>query len=212
MSRTRDPQPQYGRDDRVGDSATLPEGHRRSYRVLGGRRHTLDSRFCRSRNRFEERYQLAKRGLTISQPLAAPFVELWIYECGLLDELAVNGYWARPHQDCPEAGEILLTSGKCPWVSRNGSPRMPPSQGRRFNVLTTGAIGPTVSQNVQTSQKKNIMVPIPQVRHRRPRQGRPMVRNPMTKMTTGQPKPSETGAPPSNLNPPHRLKVKASVT
>ena len=85
------------------------------------------SRFCRSKNRFEEGYQLAKRGLAISQPSDALFVEPWIYEYGLLDELAVNGYWSGHYQDCLEACETMLASGKCPPDQRNALPRMPVS-------------------------------------------------------------------------------------
>ena len=77
------------------------------------------SRFCRNRNRFEEGYQLAKRGLVISQPSGALVVEPWIYEYGLLDELAVNGYWSGHYQDCLNACETLLASGKCPPNERD---------------------------------------------------------------------------------------------
>ena len=77
------------------------------------------SRFCRYKNRFEEGYQLAKRGLEIPLPSGALFVEPWIYDYGLLDELAVNGYWSGHHQETLDACEKLLSGGKCPAGQRD---------------------------------------------------------------------------------------------
>jgi glycosyltransferase involved in cell wall biosynthesis len=72
------------------------------------------SRFCRSKGRHEEGYQIAKRGLDISMPVGGLFVEAWIYEYGLLDEFAVHAYWTNRHQDCLDGCERLLRSGKLP--------------------------------------------------------------------------------------------------
>ena len=72
------------------------------------------SRLCRLNNRFEEGYQLAKRGLAIPQPANALFTVPWIYEYGLLDELAVNAYWTERYQDCLEACRRLFREGKMP--------------------------------------------------------------------------------------------------
>jgi glycosyltransferase involved in cell wall biosynthesis len=72
------------------------------------------SRFCRYKRRFEEGYQFAKRGLTIGKPSNALFIEPWIYDYGLLDELAVNGYWSEHYHDCFEACQRMLREGKIP--------------------------------------------------------------------------------------------------
>jgi glycosyltransferase involved in cell wall biosynthesis len=72
------------------------------------------SRFCRYKKRFEEGYRFAQRGLKISKPAGALFMEPWIYDYGLLDELAVNGYWSGQHRDCLEACQRLLRGGKMP--------------------------------------------------------------------------------------------------
>jgi glycosyltransferase involved in cell wall biosynthesis len=70
------------------------------------------SRLCRNKGRNEEGYQLAKRGLGISMPSNALFVEPWIYETGLLDEFAVNAYWSGRYQDCLDASLKILETGK----------------------------------------------------------------------------------------------------
>ena len=50
----------------------------------------------------------------IPYPQNAPAVEDWIYEYGLLDELAVNAYWTGRHSECVEACDRLLSEGKLP--------------------------------------------------------------------------------------------------
>jgi hypothetical protein len=70
------------------------------------------SRFCRRRNRFEEGFQLARRGLDIPMPGNALFVEPWVYETGLLDELSVNAYWSGHHRACVNASLKILATGK----------------------------------------------------------------------------------------------------
>ncbi len=70
------------------------------------------SRCCRNKGRYEEGYQLAKRGLEISMPLDGLFIEPWIYATGLLDEFAVNAYWCGRNRDCLDASLKLLATGK----------------------------------------------------------------------------------------------------
>jgi len=71
------------------------------------------SRFCRHKNRHEEGYQLAKRGLEIPMPASdALFVERWIYESGLLDEFSINAYWAGNYRDSLDASLKILASGE----------------------------------------------------------------------------------------------------
>jgi mannosyltransferase OCH1-like enzyme len=72
------------------------------------------SRFCRSKGRHEEGYQIAKRGLDIPMPIGALFVEAWIYDYGLPDEFAVHAYWTERYQDCLDGCERLLREGKIP--------------------------------------------------------------------------------------------------
>jgi glycosyltransferase involved in cell wall biosynthesis len=70
------------------------------------------SRLCRRKGRYEEGYQIAKRGLEIPMPSNALFVEPWIYETGLLDELSVNAYWSGRNRDCLDSSLRILASGK----------------------------------------------------------------------------------------------------
>jgi glycosyltransferase involved in cell wall biosynthesis len=72
------------------------------------------SRFCRENNRFAEGYEYARRGLNIPRPDNGLFVENWIYDYGLLDELAVNAYWTERYSECLEACTRLLSEGKIP--------------------------------------------------------------------------------------------------
>jgi glycosyltransferase involved in cell wall biosynthesis len=69
------------------------------------------SRFCRQKRRYEEGYQIAKRGLEIPMPADGLFVEPWIYEIGLLDEFSVNAYWSGHNRDCLDANLKILATG-----------------------------------------------------------------------------------------------------
>jgi glycosyltransferase involved in cell wall biosynthesis len=77
------------------------------------------SRFCRHKGRSEEGYQIAKRGLGIAKPSDALFLEPSIYETSLLDELAVNAYWAGRYVECMDACDQLLNGGKLPEAERD---------------------------------------------------------------------------------------------
>jgi hypothetical protein len=70
------------------------------------------SRFCRLKGMHEEGYQIAKRGMAIPMPSDALFVEPWIYETGLLDELSVNAYWTGRYSECLGASLKILATGK----------------------------------------------------------------------------------------------------
>jgi glycosyltransferase involved in cell wall biosynthesis len=88
----------------------------RATKAAPGRAEALHaaSRICRQNNRFAEGYGYAQRGLKISRPASGLFVVSWIYDYGLLDELAVNAYWSEHYQDCIDACERLLREGKLP--------------------------------------------------------------------------------------------------
>jgi len=82
------------------------------------------SRYCRFNGRSQEGYEIAKRALVKDavQYGEAPnglFVEPWIYEYGLVDEFAVNAYWAGAYEDCLVACEHILRERKCPEAERS---------------------------------------------------------------------------------------------
>ena len=70
------------------------------------------SRFLRLKGRYQEAYDGAKAALSIPMPMGALFMETWIYEYGLLDEMAVSAFWAGHHKECAEACERLLAESK----------------------------------------------------------------------------------------------------
>lgn len=70
--------------------------------------------YCRSLNRYTDGFRFAQRGVMIPQPLDALFIEPWIYEYGILDELAVNAYWCGHHRYAVDACDILLSEEKTP--------------------------------------------------------------------------------------------------
>lgn len=70
------------------------------------------SRFCRHRRRYQEGYEIAKRGQGIRAPSDGLFVETAVYETGLLDELAINAYWAGRYQESLDLCLTILATGK----------------------------------------------------------------------------------------------------
>ena len=76
------------------------------------------SRYCRLSKRHKEGYEIAKRARLPGEAPDGLFIEPWVYEYGLLDEFAVNAYWAGAYQDCLDACERILRERKCPEVER----------------------------------------------------------------------------------------------
>jgi hypothetical protein len=76
------------------------------------------SRLCRENNMFARGYQYARHGLSIPLPVGGLAVQKWIYDYGLLDELAVNAYWVGRYQECLDACQRLLRENKIPAEMR----------------------------------------------------------------------------------------------
>jgi FkbM family methyltransferase len=76
------------------------------------------ARYCRMQDRFEDGYRFAALGAAITTPSDGLFVEPWIYAYGLLDELAVNGYWAGRYRESLDAALRGLESGQVPEAER----------------------------------------------------------------------------------------------
>ena len=72
------------------------------------------SRFCRENDNFADGYEYARRGLQIPAPAGGVSVQSWVYDYGLLDELAVNAYWTGRYAECADACDRLLTEVKLP--------------------------------------------------------------------------------------------------
>jgi len=75
------------------------------------------SRYCRNQRRFSEGFEFAKRALGLPQP-AGLFIQPWVYDYGLLDEYAVNGYWAEAYFESLNACLKMLESDKAPQDMR----------------------------------------------------------------------------------------------
>jgi GR25 family glycosyltransferase involved in LPS biosynthesis len=78
------------------------------------------SHYCRLIGRNEEGYQIAARGLALTEAPAPAglFIELWIYEYGLLDEYAINAYWSGHYRECLDASLRILSHPNCPESQR----------------------------------------------------------------------------------------------
>ena len=77
------------------------------------------ARFCREKGSYERGYEFASQGLRIAYPKEALFVQDWVYEYGLLDELAITAYWTGRYQKCVDACDRLLNEGKLPADKRD---------------------------------------------------------------------------------------------
>ncbi len=72
------------------------------------------ARFCRFKGLYARGCEYAKRGLTVPYPADSLFVYDWVYDYGLLDELAVNAYWSGAYQESLDVCDRLLAEGKLP--------------------------------------------------------------------------------------------------
>ncbi|HEX4766235.1 MAG TPA: glycosyltransferase [Lichenihabitans sp.] len=72
------------------------------------------SRFCRGLGRNKQGYDVAKSAIDLPVPSGGLFVEPWIYDYGLLDEYAVNAYWAGFYRECQQACLKLLALDSLP--------------------------------------------------------------------------------------------------
>lgn len=70
------------------------------------------SRFCRLKKLHVRGFEIARAGLGLTSPDGALFAQPMVYETGLLDEYAVNAYWAGHYPESLDACLRLLGSGK----------------------------------------------------------------------------------------------------
>ena len=76
------------------------------------------ARYCREHKQYAQGYEFAKAGLRIPVPADGLFVEAWVHEWGLLDELSTNAYWAGHYRESWEACQSLLANPKVPAGQR----------------------------------------------------------------------------------------------
>jgi glycosyltransferase involved in cell wall biosynthesis len=76
------------------------------------------ARYCRDKGRYAQGYDFAQRGLAVPYPHDSLFVQDWIHEYGLLDELGVNAYWVGAYDASIAACDRLLAEAKIPEAQR----------------------------------------------------------------------------------------------
>jgi glycosyltransferase involved in cell wall biosynthesis len=74
------------------------------------------SRLCRKAGKYQEGFEIAKRGRGLTEPPDSLFVEAWIYDYGLLDELSTNAYLAGHYRDSLDACLRIFAGGKLPEI------------------------------------------------------------------------------------------------
>ena len=72
------------------------------------------ARFCRERELHGLAYDFARRGMAVAYPADGLFVLDWVYQYGLLDELAVSAYWCGHYRESLSACERLLSQCSLP--------------------------------------------------------------------------------------------------
>jgi len=104
------------------------------------------ARYCRLIGKFSQGYMFARQGLEQKQPGVGLFVQPWIYDYGLLDELAVNAYWTGRYGHCLNTCEQLLLDDKMPEEMRERvemnarfareklAPQLPGTKSLAFNI------------------------------------------------------------------------------
>ena len=78
------------------------------------------SRLCRFTGQNERGHAIARPAIGLAVPTDGLLVEHWIYQYGILDEFAVNAYWAGYYRECLDASLRALASGQ---VSPGEQPR-----------------------------------------------------------------------------------------
>ncbi|TPL07075.1 glycosyltransferase [Mesorhizobium sp. B2-4-14] len=87
----------------------------RAAQLVPGRAEALHaaSLYCRNKGRNAEGMEFARRGLDLVQP-AGLFIQPWVYDYGLLDEFAINAYWAGAYRESLDSCLKLLATDKLP--------------------------------------------------------------------------------------------------
>jgi glycosyltransferase involved in cell wall biosynthesis len=72
------------------------------------------SLYCRNQGRNGEGTEYARRGIELKVPEGGLFIQPWVYDYGMLDEFAVNAFWAGEYRESLDACLKLLTSDRLP--------------------------------------------------------------------------------------------------
>jgi len=96
--------------------AEVIQSYLASHETLPARLEALHDaiRHCRLREKHQQAYILANYALDQSRPKDGLFLELWIYDYGLLDEFSIVAYWSGHYRESFNACLKLLKEGKAP--------------------------------------------------------------------------------------------------
>ncbi len=71
-------------------------------------------RYCNWNGKPHVGYLVGKQAIAKPQPAGGLFVQRWIYDYGMLDELAISAYWAGHYRESLELCERLMAEGNIP--------------------------------------------------------------------------------------------------
>ena len=79
--------------------------YERAYQTVPSRAEALHaaSHYCRMMGKNAEGNEFARRGIDLAQPASGLFLQPWVYEYGILDEFAINAYWAGAYRESLDA-------------------------------------------------------------------------------------------------------------
>lgn len=119
------------------------------------------SRYARLNNMFKEGYEIAAPAIDLAAPRVGRFVERWIYEWALLDEYAVNAYWAGRFQESLDACERLLHEGKLPEPQRERVEANARFARMKLASLNSVAVAPENGEKIPRKYENSCGVPSP---------------------------------------------------
>jgi GR25 family glycosyltransferase involved in LPS biosynthesis/glycosyltransferase involved in cell wall biosynthesis len=90
--------------------------YERAARTVPARAEALHaaSLYCRHKGKNAVGQEFARRGLGLAPPVGGLFVQSWVYDYGILDEFAINAYWAGAYRESLDASLQLLAGGRLP--------------------------------------------------------------------------------------------------
>lgn len=72
------------------------------------------SKMLREADRFQEAYDYAKRAFGLPKPDSGLFLQEWVYDYAVADELSVSAYWTERYAECLEICLSLQSNPKVP--------------------------------------------------------------------------------------------------
>ncbi len=72
------------------------------------------ARICRQNGWWEQARTTAEASVGLPKPPGALFLEDWVYDWGLIDELAIASFWTGAHAESVQLCEVLLDGGMLP--------------------------------------------------------------------------------------------------